>query len=187
MSCVRFPWKIQEKKHCYGVKIRSVFNELQNYNVCDPGLPPCIGHDVFHGVAEWDLRGIIDALIKKNWFTLDLLNRRIASLKYSSCNIKNKPAPVSSSAGKKKKIGLGGKAVQNWTLLQLFPLILCDLIINQNDPHWRLYLQLKKICELICAPKIHLRQVDQLDDLLEKYFVDRQILPNKEKPKHHFF
>jgi hypothetical protein len=38
-----------------GVKFNSIFNELQYYHVCNPGLPPCLGHDLFEGVVQYDL------------------------------------------------------------------------------------------------------------------------------------
>lgn len=38
-----------------GIKFRSVFNTLQNFNVCSPGMPPCLGHDIFEGVLSYDV------------------------------------------------------------------------------------------------------------------------------------
>lgn len=33
-----------------GIKFDSVFNSLKNFKVCQPGLPPGLGHDIFEGV-----------------------------------------------------------------------------------------------------------------------------------------
>ena len=38
-----------------GIKFNSVFNSLQYFHVCNPGLPPCLGHDLFEGVVSFDL------------------------------------------------------------------------------------------------------------------------------------
>ncbi|KAK3916809.1 Transcription factor IIIA, partial [Frankliniella fusca] len=38
-----------------GVKFNSVFNQLQSFHVCKPGLPSCIGHDLMEGVIAADL------------------------------------------------------------------------------------------------------------------------------------
>lgn len=38
-----------------GIKFDSVLNSLSYYDVCEPGLPPYIGHDLFQGVIPYDL------------------------------------------------------------------------------------------------------------------------------------
>lgn len=39
-----------ESSHYQGVKLNSIFNELQYYHVCNPVLPPCLGHDCLRGL-----------------------------------------------------------------------------------------------------------------------------------------
>lgn len=41
--------------HVEGVKFQSVFNSLKYFTVCQPGLPPCLGHDIFEGVLSYDV------------------------------------------------------------------------------------------------------------------------------------
>ena len=43
-------------KEYQGVKFNSVFNKLPDFHVCNPGLPPCWGHDGFEGVIAYDLQ-----------------------------------------------------------------------------------------------------------------------------------
>ena len=38
-----------------GIKVNSVFNALKSFHVCQPGLPPCLGHDIFEGVLSYDV------------------------------------------------------------------------------------------------------------------------------------
>ena len=38
-----------------GIKQSSIFNELQFFHVCDPGLPACLAHDIFEGVTQCDM------------------------------------------------------------------------------------------------------------------------------------
>ena len=33
-----------DKNNIHGVKFNPIFNELQYFHVCTPGLPPCLGH-----------------------------------------------------------------------------------------------------------------------------------------------
>lgn len=51
--------------HCEGIKFDSFFNKLDHYHVFNPGLPPCLGHDLFEGVVAYDLKIYIDYFIKK--------------------------------------------------------------------------------------------------------------------------
>lgn len=48
-----------------GVKFRSEFNTLKYFNVCQPGLPPCVGHDIFEGVLSYDVALYLKYFIKK--------------------------------------------------------------------------------------------------------------------------
>lgn len=58
-----------------GVKFDSVFYGLHYFHVCQPGLPPCLGHDIFEGVASYDLALYINHLITvEKLFTYQELN-----------------------------------------------------------------------------------------------------------------
>ena len=48
---------------CEGAKFDSVFNCLKHFHVCDPGLPPCLAHDLFEGVVSTDLALYIKQLV----------------------------------------------------------------------------------------------------------------------------
>jgi hypothetical protein len=61
-----------------GVKSDSVFNELIYFNICQPGLPPCLGHDLFEGVISFDLALFIKYFVKtKKWFTKYLVTKLV--------------------------------------------------------------------------------------------------------------
>lgn len=42
-------------KSSAGIKFGSEFNDLSFFHICQPGLPPCLGHDLFAGVVSYDL------------------------------------------------------------------------------------------------------------------------------------
>lgn len=54
-----------EDKQVEGVKFKSVFNSLKYFNVCQPGLPPCLGHDIFESVLSYDVALYLKYFIKK--------------------------------------------------------------------------------------------------------------------------
>ena len=69
---------------------------------------------------------------------------------------------------------LGGHAAQNWCLLRLLPLVVGDRIDDHlGDEVWLMYLDLKRIVEIVCAPKISIHQVAELQVLLEGYMQTR--------------
>ena len=41
-------------KHVEGLTFDSEFNSLSYFHVCQPGLPPCLGHDLFEGIISFD-------------------------------------------------------------------------------------------------------------------------------------
>ena len=111
------------------------------------------------------------------------LNIIVDQFKHLGSDTENNPCEVNVNDGK-----LGGHAVQNWCFLRLLPLFLGDRIKDPLDNQVRqLFSNLRKIVELICAPKIHIAQVAELKVLLEEYLEARSALFKDVplKPKHH--
>ena len=42
--------------HYEGIKFDSVFNQLEKFHICNPGLAPCFGHDLFEEIVAYDLQ-----------------------------------------------------------------------------------------------------------------------------------
>ncbi len=168
-----------------GVKFNSLFNTLTYFHVCQPGLPPCLGHDLFEGIVSYDLALYINHFVKVDkLFSYLLLNRRINQFKYLGKDANDKPCEVSPEGVK-----LGGHAVQNWCLLRMLPVLIGDKIENPGDNEiWQLALQLREIVELICAPAISTGQIAYLRVIIDEYLHCRkQAFPNHPlKPKHHY-
>lgn len=107
-----------------GLKLYSVFNSLTYFHVCQPGLPPCIGHDVFEGVVAYDFAIYIKYFVKvKNFFTYSQLNRRIRQFSYHGTDATSTPSEVV-----EKGVKIGGQAAENWSLLRLIPIIIGEKI-----------------------------------------------------------
>lgn len=173
---------VQQKK---GVKFDSLFNELSYFHVCNPGLPPCIGHDLFEGVVSYDLALYIKHLVRvEKHFTYVELNRRINQFKYLGNDALDKPCEVNSCSDK-----LGGHAVQNWCLLRLLPVLIGDKIKNPADNDvWQLVLHMRQMVEFICAPAISSGQIAYLKVMTEDYlYLRAKLFPNHSlRPKHHY-
>jgi len=168
----------------FGIKSNSPFNQLSFFHVCQPGLPPCLGHDLFEGIVSCDLSLLIGHVVEEKHFNYRQLNRCKDQFSYQGNDAQDKPADVSPGSRR-----LSGHAVQNWCFLRLLPLLIGDRIRNPcENAAWQLVLQLREIVELICAPAITTDQVAYLKILIEEYiYFRRQLFPNEPlKPKHHY-
>ena len=118
-----------------GIKFDSVFNNLKHLQMCGPGLPLCLGHDLFEGVVSYDLAMYISHLVNvEKHFTYVQLNRCISQFTYSGSDSNNRTCEV-----KEKGEKLGGHAAQNWCFLRLLPLYIGDRIKNPVDNQvWQL-------------------------------------------------
>lgn len=166
-----------------GIKSDSPFNALRFYHVLSPGLPPCLGHDLFEGVVSYDMVLIVKYLIGIGWFTCEQLNYRIEKWTYAAVDKLDKPAPFTEGSEK-----LSGHAVQNWVFLRLFSLLIGNFVNDPLDKVWQMYLNLKTIVEILTSTSVTLAQIAFVNVCIEEYLFDRQTLfPGRPlRPKHHF-
>lgn len=166
-----------------GIKFDSMLNSLSYYHVCEPGMPPCIGHDLFEGIIPYDLCLIFKHFIKvKKIFTYNLLNRKIKKFPFKNDDAANKPGYFS------PKNKIVGHAVQNWCLIRFITLIIEESVIDRNDPVWKLLCLLQEITALICTRTVNEGQVAYLKLLIAEYLDDRKnLFPDVPlRPKHHY-
>lgn len=170
---------LMEQNKSRGQKEASVLNELQFYHTAS-GLPPCLGHDLFEGVIQYDVLLFLKYFVKFKWMSLNYLNfkikilfRQIFRTTFPEINLRV-PKIVS-------------KACDAWKLLQILPLVFIDHILDENDEVWKMLLLLKKITEITCAQVIFFEQTFYLDFLVEEYLGLRfKTFDTLLRPKHHF-
>ncbi|KAJ8665138.1 hypothetical protein QAD02_006800 [Eretmocerus hayati] len=165
-----------------GVKFDSVFNDLDNFHVCN-GLPPCLGHDLFEGVVAYDVILFLNKFIAKGWITLNQLNHLIDAFPYSAEDRCDKPCAIQKLTGK-----LPGGACQIWNFLRILPLLIGDQVDDYTDEVWRCLLLLGEIVEIICSPTIHESCIPYLEILIQEYLSKRESLfpDDRLRPKHHY-
>lgn len=168
--------------HYTGIKQDSCLNRLQFFNVCDPGLPPCIAHDIFEGVLQYDLALAISYFINNKWLSLECLNFKLQNIKFYKEQNYQKPITI------KKSKKLHGSASQNLQILRMLPFAFYDSVKYNKDPVWQMILLLLHICQLIKSYNISVGQVALLKNLLQEYINFRQSnFPNVNlRPKHHY-
>ena len=78
----------------HGIKFNSCFNQLNYLHVCQPGLPPCLAHDLFEGVVQYDLALAIKYFVKQKLFTFVQLNKLMQQFKYLGSDSNDRPIKV---------------------------------------------------------------------------------------------
>lgn len=169
-----------------GIKQHPILENLKSFHVFEPGLPPCLGHDLLEGVVAYDLALYLKDLHDKKWFTWDELNASIKNFKFSSADSKNRPQPRFG----RKVDKIIGNAWELRTLIRFLPIILKS-IGKIKDPYyetWQAILMLSEITDIICAHEIHENNLPYLEFLCEGYIVLRvELFPDVNlRPKHHY-
>ncbi|KAJ8682451.1 hypothetical protein QAD02_018243 [Eretmocerus hayati] len=168
-----------------GLRCNSALNKLQYYHVAKPGLPPCIAHDVFEGIAPFDLFMAIKYFVKvKGWIRLGILNYRLNHVTLASTDRINLPAIKFDS----KRSKLVGNASQIRYLIMILPLVLADRVRDFDDPVWKMVVKLRDVCDLLCAPALSYGQVSTLKYEITSYLTLRKSNFSKVpfRPKHGF-
>ena len=130
-----------------GVKHFSCLNQLQYFNVCNPGLPPCIAHDVYEGIVPFDLSYIIQNLIEKGYFSYNYLNAKLQNMRFENELYFNKLPVI--KKGKK----LAGSASENVRLVQIILFAIYNKISDYTDCVWQMQMliTLREMCSLLLA------------------------------------
>ncbi|XP_031329105.1 uncharacterized protein LOC116160105 [Photinus pyralis] len=164
-----------------GVKFDSVLNKCMFFHVCNPGLPPCLAHDVYEGVLQCDFMLCLNNLIAKKYFTYDYFNDKIQKIRFiSESKYENIPTI-------KKSEKLPGNASENCRILQIFPFALHELSF-EDEPAWEMLLKLREINLLLMAPKLSVIHIAHLRLMIYDYIELRTTLFSNTplRPKHHY-
>lgn len=164
-------------KVCAGIKFNSIFNNLTSFHVCNPGLPPCVAHDLFEGVVCYDVPLFLKSLIhdvskskNQKQFSLATLNKRLECFELHGADSAVRPPLLKSSFDR-----LSGTASQNWCLLRITPLLI-EYIVETDNAVYQVLLLLRSVIELVMAPRISIGQVAEMRVLIEDYLTGRRCL-----------
>lgn len=126
-----------------GIKGNSVFNKLFNFHLCQPGLPPCLAHNLF----DCDIAMCLQILIKmKKWFSYKSLNDRLKSFPGESSHKPN--------------------AIPNKGVLVIEAIVAHDRIEETDSAIRQLVLLLRELAEFVCAPRLSDSQIAYMKVLI---------------------
>ncbi|KAK0148560.1 putative nuclease HARBI1 [Merluccius polli] len=169
----------------FGVKKACIFTERLAHFCVTSGYPPDVVHDLFEGIVPIELALCFGQLISKKLLTLSDLNNHIKNFQYKWGDKKNRPHLVPLSFSSRKTIG--GNAHENWCLLRLLPFMIGHLI-PEDEPAWKVILDLKDIVELVVATFHCEESVAYLEYKISEHRRRyKEVFPDQRiRPKHHF-
>lgn len=163
-----------------GIMSNSRFNEFNNFHVANT-MPPCLAHDLFEGIVQYDLYLALIHFEKNYKLKKEIINRRVENFGFLGLEKLDKPSRIPL-----KGRTIGGHAVQNWVFLRFVPLIIGDKI-NTRDEVWKMILILIQIVGIVCSPSITDRLLIHLNNLIKTYLRLRvKCFKEPLRPKHHY-
>ena len=80
----------------YGVNYKSVLNNLEDFHVCDGQVPQDMMHVLLEGVIPYTIKAMLQSFVsEKHFCTIDYINRKLSSFKFSRSESRNKPSQLS--------------------------------------------------------------------------------------------
>lgn len=171
-----------QKSSAFGLKKNSSLNSLQFFHVCD-NFSFDIMHDVLEGVAQYELKLLMEYLSENVLSKPDLLCR-VYAFDYGYVERKNRPTRVNlESSG--NNIGLN--SIQTLCLVRNIPLLFGD-VVPQGNKNWSLLLLLLQIINIIFSPSVTLGMTVLLKHLIKEHHeLFKELYPGRNLiPKHHF-
>jgi hypothetical protein len=79
-------------------------------------MPPCLAHDLFEGIVQYDLYLALTYFEKKYKLKKEIINRKTDNFAFLGLEKLDKPSRVPIQG-----YNIGGHAVQNWVFLSFIP------------------------------------------------------------------
>lgn len=166
----------------FGVKEECIFNFLPNFKVTkNVTIDPM--HDLPLGLCRDEVpRCLKELIFKEKFFTVDLLNSRLAYIKHRSPDI-NCPTSIDVESIKNEHLIL--TASEMLFIVHNLGLIIGDRVPSSNKA-WQVFTMLRKIVSLAMAPTLTKETIDYFSELVEKHHsLYIEVFKTHLKPKHH--
>lgn len=166
-----------------GIKKNSIFNTIPSFHVTK-NYAADLMHDWFEGICSYVLCHTIKHYIGKNIFSLDILNSRKQCFNYGPIEISHISKPIKPKHLENNRLKMSAR--QMITFVHFFTLIIGDLINDENDEVWLLYLNFISINDILLSYAIPLTTISILKqkifELNSEYI---RLFNDSLKPKFH--
>lgn len=165
-----------------GIKNNSVLNNLAYFHICNPGLPPCVAHDLFEGCFSEDMILVVKYFVNIGVFDYENLNLFLNKIpKILRYNIR---FPTITKDMNK----IPGCAYENLYFIIVFPLFMLTHSFDMESNAWILFISILEIVRLVCSLKISEDEILYLTHAIKEFIEYRKVVfpDNPFKPKHHY-
>lgn len=170
-----------------GIKHSCSLNSLQYFHIAE-NVAVDVMHDLLEGIVPYELKLTLSSFIfDKQYFSLQMLNARLASFDYGYSDRGNNPTALSEAELRDpQKTSLTQKAAQTMCLVSILPFLIGDKV-PEDDDVWQLYLLLRDIIDLVFSDVCSLGSSIYLKCKIEDHHsLFRAVFPEKNLiPKHH--
>jgi hypothetical protein len=169
-----------------GIYDECCLNVLRNFH-CTSNIVCDILHDVFEGLAKYDLAMCLQMLIKDKTLpdvTLENINILKQNFSYGRIEIGNLSKPIETNHLTNQNLRMS--ASESRTFLRFFPLMAGHLVPRDNK-YWKLILNLVELADMMMISEFTEDHLQQLKEKIISYnssFV--KLFGAKLRPKHHF-
>lgn len=126
-------------------------------------------HDLFEGVAQYEMKLLLNHCISEKYFTLSEFNASLLNFEYGFSELADKPVPITtqhlrSKDGKHIRQG----SAQMWLFLGITPFLIASKV-PEADLYWECYLKLMKTVDIVVAPIVSKDVCAVLKNLIEEH------------------
>lgn len=165
-----------------GRKEECVWHAIDSFHVSNNHSVD-IMHDLYEGVAPLEIALLLENLIKKDEFTLETLNSRIANFNHGPFEHFNLPQTISAENIKLHHLKYSSSEIK--VLMKYLPILIGDLV-TENDENWLFFLLLRDICSIIFNYVVTPDCIVQVEEMIKRHHSWYQKLYKRTLiPKHH--
>lgn len=167
-----------------GRKEECVWHSIESFHVCE-NISVDIMHDIFEGIAGTEVTLMLNNLIYvKKLLTLETLNFRISNFNHGPFDNFNLPQTMTKHNIVKNNLRYSTSEIK--VFIKFLPLMIGDLVVDEDDKNWNFFLLLRNIIEIVLANSLSSGDIDLLESLIREHHETYQLLYNKTLiPKHH--
>lgn len=167
----------------YGIERKAaLITRSQHADFPEAFIRDCM-HDILKGIGPMEIKLALHQYVaKKKYFDAKFVNARLHSFISGPADSKNKPSANFSDKSLNiiTSYGLRQSAAQTWLLIQVFP-FLFGAKVPADDPHMKLIVLLKRMCEVTFSPAL----TDSDNEVLETLIFQHHSLFSLLYPPNH--
>ncbi|KAG5672923.1 hypothetical protein PVAND_003011 [Polypedilum vanderplanki] len=167
-----------------GIKCKSTLSTLKYFHVTR-NLVADIMHDIYEGVARYDIAKILNYFIyEKKYFDLSSFNKLKNTFDYGQREIGNLSREFSEQHIKKGSIMISASEMK---LFIEFSTMIIGHKVPETDQKWKLLKTLVDLCDNLMKSAYSYDDIKNIKQIIEKYLKLRvKCFDEDLKPKHHF-